>query len=97
MTRVFATDSEQALLSLYGSVVNEDRYLDFLDQVQQAIQSKFLVLGMFDPHDPSREVHRFAAPRTIGLDGARYIVSLHRAPSAWMGPCSFWRWRRRPM
>ena len=76
MTRVFATDSEQALLSLYGSVVNEDRYLDFLDQVQQAIQSKFLVLGMFDPHDPSREVHRFAAPRTIGLDGAMQFLAL---------------------
>ena len=65
-----------ALQSLYGSVVNEDRYVDFLDQVQSLIDSRFLVLGMFDPHDPQHHVHRFAAPRNIGVNGAAEYLAL---------------------
>ncbi|MEL7369820.1 MAG: hypothetical protein AAFN74_12960, partial [Myxococcota bacterium] len=67
---------EHVLTSLYGSVVCEARLLDFLDQAQTYIQARFLVLGMFDPHEPERHAHRFSAPRSIGPEGALEFLAL---------------------
>ena len=76
MLRSSGANWRDALTALYGSAVDEGRYVDFLDQTQQLIGSRFLVLGMFDPHDPGRHVHRFAAPTTIGVEGAATFLGL---------------------
>ena len=65
-----------SLQMLYGAVVDEDRYIDFLDHMQKLIEARFLVLGMFDPHDPERNAHRFSAPRAIGFEGAAEFLGL---------------------
>jgi len=75
MGQIFDEKWSAALQSLYGSVVDEGRYVDFLDQVQSLTQSRFLVLGMFDPYN-RQHVHRFAAPRSIGTSGAAEYLAL---------------------
>ncbi|MEL6362845.1 MAG: helix-turn-helix transcriptional regulator [Pseudomonadota bacterium] len=76
MTSHFSTEWNAALQTLYGAVVDEERYIDFLDRVQHLIGAKFMVMGMFDPHDPARHVHRFSAPRSIGMTGAMEFLGL---------------------
>ncbi len=59
-----------ALETLHRAITNENAYIDFLDQVQKLIRARFLIMGMFDPFDPERHAHRFAAPSAIGLNNA---------------------------
>ena len=72
----FTQEWNSTLQTLYSAVVNEERYIDFMDQTQRLIEARFMVLGMFDPHDPQRHLHRFAAPRAIGLEGAMEFLGL---------------------
>jgi len=64
-----------ALETLHRAATNEDAYLDFLDQAKALTRSRFMVLGMFDPHDPERHAHRFSAPRAIGMEGAMQFLA----------------------
>ena len=75
MEKVFDERWSTALKSLYKSVVKEENYVDFLDQVQSLTQARFLILGMFDPHN-RQHVHRFAAPSAIGTAGAAEYLAL---------------------
>ena len=63
-------------MALYGSVVNEDRLADFLTHAQSFIEARFLVMGMFDPHDPERHAHQFFAPHAIGQARAMEFLAL---------------------